>query len=232
MEGFTNGLPVYVSTYDALDTKDNKDLIEDITHRKELDSRFAMLVVNQADTARIPRDGFSKNDIDDIINDAVPKNLGTERMFFVSSIMGLGAKNGENFYDDGYAETFIDSKAKFTSPESKYYKQLFKYNIVPLRLKTIETNELYQNNDTLMVNSGLYSVENEIGEFAEKYSKYNKCVQSKAFLGNALDITQQQIDLKKDKCFEEKEKLKNSLEEEKKDLLNIILDTSEGISFT
>ena len=50
MAGLTNGLPIFVSKYDSLDTDDNLTLFDLIANMKELDARFTILVVNQADS--------------------------------------------------------------------------------------------------------------------------------------------------------------------------------------
>ena len=229
MEGLTNGLPIFVSKYDSLDTDDNLSLFALITNMKELDTRFTILAVNQADVARIPKDGFSENDIDDIQSQAVPKNLKSTGIFFVSSIMGLGAKNNGEFWDDGYAETYDGSKEKFTNPESRFYRQLYKYNIMPERMKTQADEEMKTQDNLLWANSGILSVEHEIKTFSEKYSHYNKCQQSEMFLGKVIRISEEQLENERIKHSELKVKREQELEEDKRNLIKLLSDKSEEL---
>lgn len=112
LEGLTNGVAIYVSEYDSLDSEDNKKLYEKIKSLKELDSRFTFMVCNKADENDLPEEGyFIKEKEDDILNFTISKNLYTEGIFFVSSILGLGAKTNGEFKVN---QRIIAGNAQFT----------------------------------------------------------------------------------------------------------------------
>lgn len=229
MEGLTNGLPIFVSTYDSLDTNDNMELFNQIIGMKELDSRFTIIAVNQADAARLPKEGFTEDDIDDICSQAVPKSLKSEGLYFVSSIMGLGSKVAGEFVDDGYAETYEDALVKFSSPDSRFYKQLYKYNIVPMRLKVQIEDEVEKCDNLIWANSGLLSIEREIKIFAEKYSHYNKCQQSEMFLGKVIKVSEEQLEAEKQRHIQLKKERDEELEQGKRNLKDEIEKKSEEL---
>ena len=49
MEDLSNGLPIFVSEYDSMDSTDNDKLYQDINNMAELDNRFTMIIVNKND---------------------------------------------------------------------------------------------------------------------------------------------------------------------------------------
>ena len=222
MEGLTNGIPIFVTKYDQLDTTDNEKLYEEISSMKELDNRFTMIVVNKADTSSLPKEGFSDRDRREILRQAVPKKMFSSGMYFVSSIMGLGFKNDDEFIDDHSAEIFEDNKEKYSNKESRFYKTLYKYNIMPAQLKKNDVEQARKSEDYILVNSGLFSIEYGIQMFANRYAAYNKCEQSKLFLENVIEITSDDITQAKEQCEEAKKILMDNLEAEKKALLERI----------
>lgn len=219
MEGLTNGIPIFVTKYDQLDTTDNEKLYEEISSMKELDNRFTMIVVNKADTSSLPKEGFSDRDRREILKQAVPKKMFSSGLYFVSSIMGLGFKNDGAFIDEHSAEIFEDNKEKYSNEESRFYKTLYKYNIMPEQLKKNDIDLASKSNDYILVNSGLFSIEWGIQTFANKYAAYNKCEQSQKFLENVIKITSDDITHVKEQYEEIKSSLMENLEIEKKTLL-------------
>ena len=222
MEGFSNGLPVYVSELDSLDSTDNEALYQEIRSMQELDDRFTMIVVNKADVAKLPKGHHSKEDEDRILNLAIPRNLYSEGIYFVSSIMGLGAKNNGDLVDEHYAEIFEDQAQKYSDSSSRFHKALYQYNIMPDHLKHRAVEQSGRYNDVLYANSGLYAVEREIQTFAEKYSAYNKCQQSHLFLGRVIQMTSREIEdtIKEREVF--KQQISEKMDIDKKELLNEI----------
>ncbi|MCR5530101.1 MAG: dynamin family protein [Saccharofermentans sp.] len=196
MHNLSNGLPIYLSEYNSLDSTDNEKLYHEISDIKELDSRFAMIVVNKADTARLPSEGYSDKFEERILNYTVPRNLYSEGVYFVSSILGLGSKTGGKFEDEYYAEVFYDQERKYSDKNHPTYKTLYQYNILPkqLRDRMIEDSQAYDN--TIYANSGLYAIEKELLTFASKYSPYNKCQQSLLYLRKAIEKSEQSITIK------------------------------------
>jgi len=226
MRNLSNGLPIFLSEYDALDSTDNERLYNIIREVKELDSRFTMIIVNKADAARIPKTGFSEEEIDLILGMAVPKNLYTEGIYFVSSIVGLGAKNDAEFVDDHCAEIFEGEERKYSDPSSRFYKRLFKNNIMPeqLKRKAMDRAEEYaeKTEDLVYVNSGLFSVEDEILTFAEKYSHYNKCKQAYLFLDRVIGHTADEIEKTKAEREKQRSEVIDAFEADKKELVEKI----------
>lgn len=226
MRNLSNGLPIFVSEYDALDSTDNERLYNVIREVKELDSRFTMIIVNKADAARIPKSGFSPEEIDQILGMAVPKNLYSEGIYFVSSIVGLGAKNEADFIDDHCAEIFEGEERKYSDSSSRFYKMLYKNNIMPqqLRRKADERATEYADRcgDLVYVNSGLFSVEDEIMTFAEKYSHYNKCKQAYLFLDRVIGHTSDEIEKTKAEREQQKREVTDAFEQDKKELIERI----------
>lgn len=226
MEDLSNGLPIFVSEYNTLDSTDNEKLNQEIKAMPELDSRFTMIIVNKADAASLPKDGFDENAENRLLGEAIPKSLYSEGIFFVSSVMGLGSKTGGKFADEHSSEVFDDQEEKYSDPENKRYKQLYLYDIMPGKQKEHAVEAAASCDNLLFANSGLYSVEQEIQTFATKYSSYNKCQQSRMFLGKVIDITSDEIAQAKRDREETKRQSEEKLEADKRDLIQRI--ESEG----
>ena len=222
MANMTNGLPIFLSTPEALDSTDNEDLYHLIRKMKELDSRFTMIVVNKADGPGLQRKENSEVEKNRVLSQAVPRSLYSGGLFYVSSILGLGSKNNGDFIDDFYAELYEDQESKYSNPKHRRYKTLYIYNIMPEQIERRAGELAAKQTDLLYANSGLFSVESMIEAFAGKYSAYNKCSQSQMFLNKVIDITAEDIeDSKKDK-EEIRQTINNKLDEDKRNLIKQI----------
>lgn len=230
MKGLTNGLPIFVSEYNTLDSNDNEELNKEIQNIEELDNRFTMIVVNKADNSEITKTSLVGEDKDKILDQAIPKSLYNEGIFFVSSIVGLGSKINGEFIDDFSAEIYDDQKHKYNDKESRYYKTLYKYNIMPEQLMKRAEEECINNTNLIYTNSGLFSIEKEIEVFAEKYSAYNKSMQSVTFLDKVIDLTNDEIVLKKEEREKSREARKLSLEKDKQLLVEKLNDKFHEIN--
>ena len=230
MEDMSNGVPMFLSDYSQLDSLDNERLYEIIDDIKELDSRFTMIVVNKADGADLPPEGFSDKAIKTIMNWSVPKNLYSEGVFFVSSIMGLGSKTNGEFQNYNYYDKYDAQERRFKDPNSKIYKSLYKYNIMPEQLKESSTEQASECEDLVYANSGLYSIEMGLEAFAKKHSSYNKCEQSKLFLKRIIEITDEVISQRVSKSKNDKDNMMKTLEKNKAELLRKIDDKSEELT--
>lgn len=197
MHNLSNGLPIYLSEYNSLDSTDNEKLYNEISDIKELDSRFAMIVVNKADMARLPSEGYSEKFEERILNYTVPRNLYSEGVYFVSSIIGLGSKTNGKFSDDYYAEVYYDQERKYSDENHPTYKRLYRYNVLPKHLRERMIVESEQSDNLIYANSGLYAIEKELLTFASRYSPYNKCQQSLLYLRKAISKSEQSISFKK-----------------------------------
>lgn len=229
MENMTNGLPIFVTEFNTLDSIDNERLYKEIDSLEELDSRFTMVVVNKSDKANLPVDGFTQADEDKILSMAIPKNLYSGGIYFVSSVIGLGAKTKGEFDNEFYEEIFEDTMPRFSNPEHKRYKQLYRYNIMPEQLKKEAIEESEECDDLLLANSGIYCVEQEINNFAAVYSAYNKCIQSELFLGKVHNIAKIEIEATKDEREKSKEYRVQMLEQDKKVLVRALEKTTEEL---
>lgn len=225
MKNLTNGLPVFVATSDTLDTEDNLKLYDEIRQYEDLvDARFTMIVVNKADKAKLPKDGFDQDQIDDILRQAIPRKMYSFGIYYVSSVMGLGAKieNDGDFVDDNYARIYMTEKANFSEPKGRFYTQLYKYDILPGQMKDTSIKVSGECENLVYANSGMYWLERSIEAFASNYSAYNKCQQSQRFLRRVLDHTSVTIDSAKVAREELKGQRDVALESNTLGLLNAI----------
>ncbi len=230
MKNLSNGIPIYVAEYNSLDSCDNEKLYESIKKISQIDARFTMIVVNKADMANIKEEFFDKDMEEMILEQAVPRNLYSGGIYFISSIMGLGSKNEGDFIDDHAAEFFEDNERKYSDPGSRRYKQLYKYNIMPEQIKQSICDESEEADNKIFANSGLLAIEHEIVNFAEKYSAYDKCNQSDKYIGRIIDATQTEIDEIKAAREEKKKALEEELEEEKRALIESMEERSSDLS--
>lgn len=229
LKNMSNGLPIYVSDFDSLDSIDNNKLITEIKNFEELDFRFSMIVVNKADAARLPKEGFDAEDIERIKNYTVPRNLYSDGIYYVSSVMGLGAKNDGSYLNDHYAEMYEDLSKKYGNPSSKYYKTLYKYNITAEQLKQKMVESAAACPNLILANSGIQSVENEIDTFASKYAHYNKCLQSLLFLRRVIIDTKAEMAAEKAEREKSREVKVSQLDLEAKILVGDIREKGDVI---
>ena len=225
MANMTNGLPVFLCTPDSLDSTDNENLYHIIRDLEELDSRFTMIVVNKADSAGIQRRGSTAVEQNRILGQAVPKNLYSGGLFYVSSVLGLGAKTDGDFVDYVYEDIYDAQVARYENPDHKHYRTLYLFNIQPDQLKKRADSLAAAQNDLVFANSGLFTVETEIEAFAGKYSAYNKCFQSQMFLTKVIMITRDEIEDKKQESEGIRQSITDKLEADKK-VLTDRLDTT------
>ena len=215
LQKFSNGLPIYVSEYDKLDSMDNMKLYDEIEKMKSFDNRFALIVVNKADAA-----GITKNDISEewektLLEQAIPKNLYSEGIFFVSSIVGLGNKREGKLSDKHTEEVYCDQVSKYSTPDSEFYKRLYVYDVMPKHIKQRMLSLSEKCEDLVYSNCGLYAIENEINTFAEKYSSYNKCQQAEKYLTDVIEDAGRLISVLQVEYDNEEKAVRKKFEKEK-----------------
>lgn len=218
MRDFTNGLIIFLSVNDSKVSKDNCTLIDKVKNIQEFDSRFSFIVINKADMADFVTEGKDLKEVQESEDNLeVMNRCSTDKLFFGSAHMSIFAKKGSFLYK-GY--TFSDSMYQET--------KISKYNIAPpLQYKQMQnwiintTDFPGVHNPKLYVNSGIFTVEKEIAEFAKKYSLYNKCFQSKKFFDIIIDLTQKNIT---NKTKEKKETLEDYNEKLNKKEKNVVKD--------
>ena len=226
MRNLSNGLPVFVSQYDSLDSIDNDTLFEMINSMDKLDKRFTMLIINKADSAGLPKGGLTESEREKIRGNAVPKKLNSDSIYFVSSVIGLGSKNDQCFLYDHNDEVFEEKRKSYEDPEHKRYKQLYVYDILPEQIKrkydaasSVHPNHLY-------ANSGLYSVEQAIQTFAQVYSPYNKCQQASVFLESLIGRVTELVSAAMSEREEHLGQVRSELDAGKKDLIDQLTSKS------
>lgn len=131
LEGFSNGIPIWVSGYDSIYSTDNAHLCDMLSQIEALDKRFTMIVVNKADSTELPKNGFKDEDITALMEYESVEKMYSSGIYFVSSVMGLGAKNIDGVISDYLLDVFDEKEKKFSDPNARSYKKLYEYNIMP-----------------------------------------------------------------------------------------------------
>ena len=218
MEKMSNGLPVFITASDAIDSLDNVKLYEDFRNADNLDERFTMIIMNKADKAGLNKIGHTKSDKVRIMDYAIPQKP-CSGVYYVSSIMGLGAKNKGQFDDEDYAEVFEDNVDKYSNPANRRYRQLYQYNVLPEQIDARLVEDAEQQPDMIYANSGLYTIEEAIDEFGRKYSCYDKCQRSYVIISKIIQSAYEKIEEELRTREDKKEKVRNSLDRETKALI-------------
>ena len=231
LQGFSNGIPVWVSQYETIDSNDNAKLCDDVLNIKALDNRFTMIVLNKADTSDLPEKGFSEKQIRNIREYNAVEKMYASGIYFVSTIMGLGAKNNGRLADKYYRKTYRSQQEMFSDPEDLDYITLYTYNLMPEQIK----NEMVKyskictqsKTDLIYANSGLFCIEQEMEDFASKYSAYNKCQMVYMFLSEVIGKTNAVIVGKKEYLTKTREARKDELEEASEELIDTLSNTAK-----
>ena len=194
LRGMSNGLMLYVTVSNQLHTMSNQQLCDKVKAIQEIDTRFTMVIVNQADNA-----DFSEYNRTEIIESPIPIILQPEGIYYVSSVMALGAKTSGDFIKENNSRIYRNNKGDFLLKKGeKYARLLFLYNIAPKQIEIAsEEGALhyseYGDKERVLANSGLWTIEQEIQRFADNYAPYNKCYQSLLFLLKVREIAENDI---------------------------------------
>lgn len=231
LQSLSNGLIIFITDNKSLDKIEGRDLCEKLMAMECFDDRFTMVVANRADCAKLPREGFQIEDVQGKIGQTVCQTLRSNRIFYVSSIVGLGSKleQGEEFIDEDYQDVFDKEEESYTNPDAKHPKALYRYNIIPEQMKTRCVIKSEKEPNRALANSGLYWIEQEICRFAEVYSPYNKCTQSKHFLDEIIDETSKRIDKSQDKFEATKRTLSDNLAKEEGQCIEYLETTAQSL---
>lgn len=223
LQNMSNGLTIFVSELNQLDAVDSENLYDELQSIKEIDHRFSLIVVNKADSASL-----AEMETQQVLQQSIPRNLYSEGIFFVSSIMGLGSKTDGEFFNSNYDRIYKKSLDEFQNSSSEYYQRLYQHNIVSSQLKNRNLRDSKESSHPLVyTNSGLLSIELEINTFASKYSAYNKCQQTNLYLNKIIDKTKAVITELKKSTQSELERLESELEKNKRDLIKNIRQSRE-----
>ncbi len=230
LRGMSNGLMLYVTVSNQLHTMSNQQLCDKVKAIHEIDTRFTMVIVNQADNA-----DFSEYNRKEIIESPIPVTLQPEGIYYVSSVMALGAKIDGDFVKDNNAMIYMQKQAFFLKKKGERFAQLlFLYNITPKQIEiAFEQGALhyseYGEKERILANSGLWAIEQEIRRFAEKYAPYNKCYQSLLFLLNVRKIAEKDIADAVKMHNHSKEKYQGELDTGTKELLSKLTESREKL---
>lgn len=232
LDGFSNGIPILVATYETLDTTDNATLCEKMLGIKALDERFSMIVLNKADGSDL---SDSEEEIKkELLSYNAVQKMHASGIYFVSSIMGLGAKNEGQLIDKHYRKVYRSQEEMYKNPNDEDYADLYRYNVMPKQIKSNAINYSLECPNVIYANSGLYTIEMEIEKFASRYAAYNKCQMVYKFLKDINEETNQKIESKKEILNSDIEKRNTELESEKQTLIeeisNKILELIEKYS--
>ena len=220
LRGMSNGLMLYVTVSNQLHTMSNQQLCDKVKAIQEIDTRFTMVIVNQADNA-----DFSEYNRTEVIESPIPVTLQPEGIYYVSSVMALGSKIDGDFVKDNNAMIYMQKQAFFMKKKGERFAQLlFQHNIAPAQIeKAAKDGALhfseFGDKERVFANSGLWSIEQEIQRFAENYAPYNKCYQSLLFLLKVKEIAEPDISNEVEMHDKSREEFQNQLEAGTKSLL-------------
>jgi len=231
LEGFSNGIPVWISTYDSIDSTDNASLCKKILDIKALDKRFTMIVVNKADSSDLGEGGFSQKKEQEILEYNSVEKMYAGGIYFVSSIMGLGAKNNGILADKHYRKTYRSQQEMYSNPEDEDYVTLYKYNIMPEQIKENVIEYSTHCPNIVYANSGLYCVEKEMENFASKYAAYNKCQMVYMFLKDVIEETDRRIISRTESLKRTREARRRELESTKAQLIDNLNKTAQASEY-
>lgn len=228
MEEQTNGLPIIVAKPDSLDKAAQTELDEILDELDgKLDLSNMLIVVNRCDD-KIP------SALQTIVakrEEQRQLNYRPARVYFVSSIIGLGGKKERplertSWFDQQYYATYKDHENKFKDKDDDFYLDLPTYNILPEDEKEeLEGRAKAYGDASLLWNSGIPCVAQDIGGFAKKYALYNKCLNAIGYLTEAAGQAEKKIENAK----EESENLRRThqtwLDDKKKELISKLEET-------
>ena len=222
LEGFSNGIPIWVSGYDSIDSVDNANLCDKLYKIEALDKRFTMIVINKADSVELPKNGLGNDEINNIMEYESVEKMYSSGIYFVSSVMGLGAKNPEGILSEYLLDVYDEKQRKFSDPSARGYKKLYEYNIMPEQMKkrALEYSKACEN--IIYANSGIYCVEMEMEQFASRHAAYNKCQMVYMFLKSIIDETDRRIAVKTEMIEKSKLRREQELDQKKYFLLESI----------
>lgn len=228
LQGFSNGIPVWVSQYESIDSEDNALLCDRILNIKALDNRFTMIVLNKADGSELPENGFSARQEKNILEYHSVEKMYSAGIFFVSSILGLGAKNNGLLRDKHYRRIYRTLKETYCDPEDEDYTTLYRYDIMPAQIKEELASKCEAQSDLIYANSGLCCIEQEMETFASKYSAYNKCQMVYLFLTNVITETNRRITSRTNTLKRNRQNRQKELDIKKQELIVALIGiTSE-----
>jgi hypothetical protein len=222
LDGFSNGIPVWISTFETLDTDDNANLCKRVLEIDALDKRFTMIICNSADKSDLRGECLAESQTNEILEYNSVEDMYANGVYFVSSIMGIGSKCNGELKDSYYRRIYRQQIEAYENPNDEYYTSLYKFNIMPKQLKAKVLEYSAKCNNLVYANSGLYCVEKEMETFASRYAAYNKCRMVYMFLSDVINETNIRINNRKNTLMRTREARKQELENAKAQLIDYI----------
>ena len=135
--------------------------------------------------------------------------------------MGLGYKNNGIFIAEKNSRIYKNNVNVFDGTSTEFTPfNLYKFNIIPSQHKVMYESNIPEEINPVYLNSGLFSIENEIETYANKYSAYNKCQQSRLFLEKIFNETEEEIEKQTEVIRIQKEQMKSNFDTEKQKLID------------
>lgn len=236
----TCGLPIIVTEPDGMDKKGNAEVNNLLENNGgALDISNTLVIVNKSDR-NTPE---TLNDKKSNMGRLYLAQLHSNRVFFVSSAMGIAGKKDNAsdkncWLDKDLRKIYRDAKKYFTDAidetddlDETDYMRLYLYNIIPDNRREEQRHqaETALESERMLYNSGIRSVEDEIGLFAKKYAGYNKCTQARKYLERALEITQKSIGKSQEESKTFLEQIKQNIDEKAVSLTKKIEDSCKTL---
>ena len=220
----TNGLPILLVTPTQTDATEVEKLRNEIHELGgALDESNILVVVTQADKEEI-------SDLEKIAQRseqvAAFKNAGN-RIFYISSIVGLGAKL-DDVQQWSKFKTFKKAKEDYTDGSTMLYQidSLPQNQLDLIRDAGAQVNGNGTEQEKLLHNSGLWAIEQEVERFARRFAGYNKCWQAKRYLSEAIDATKVAAEKEHSNLTDIKENDIKQFNEQKEELLKLVNEES------
>ncbi len=198
MHNLTNGLPIFITDWKGLSIDASDTLITELQSIENLDQRFTIVIVNKADNTF----DVKEYDVEKIKQTNAVKKLkekGLQGIYFLTALFGLGFKNNGQFINKEDSRNYRKDKDQFdnsleNTDESEFTKRFYEYNILAPQIKArFDSDKESEHPDPVYLNSGLYSIEKEIVNFANIYSAYNKSTQAYNFLNKVFEDINRRI---------------------------------------
>lgn len=227
LEMQTNGIPVFITEPDDMDKSGVAKLRGQLSEIKALDESNILIVINKSDE----KGSSTLSKIKDKQISSAAQAGAENRIFLVSSLIGLGAKK-----DDMSQCVFRDLPDLFDEKQPKFAKgtcKLYSYDILPsYRYEEIveigdKVNKSGDSAQILLHNSGLYALESEIARFAEKYAAYNKAQQAQKYLSLAIAKVKEQAELSRKEQTNLLDQITKSMDEKKQVLIHTLAEKCE-----
>lgn len=196
----TNGLPIFVTNPDTLDSTDNNLVIDMIEKMGDsLDKSSTMIVINKADEKpekelKEKRDNRKKLKV---------TSWKSSRIYFISSIVSLGNKiqnpvEEKSWIDSVYGSCYRDHYKKFNgkTENTDDLLQLYRYDILSENIRF----EYIREADVLVLTNALKGLESlRRGSFIKFFEKYERGNDAKEAIDEFIDeIRKKLVDFEKD----------------------------------